>query len=50
MYQLATITSSKKILDAKLCSLCGDIFIPTRKSRNYCKTCSRQKAYKDKPE
>lgn len=48
MYQLATITSSKKILDTKLCSLCGDIFIPTRKSRNYCKTCSRQKAFKNK--
>lgn len=49
IYQLAIITSSKKILDTKICSLCKNIFIPTRKSRCYCKTCSRQKAYKDKP-
>lgn len=49
IYQLAIITSSKKILDTKQCYFCGNIFIPTRKSKRYCKTCSRQKAYKDKP-
>lgn len=48
MYQLAIIASSKKLSTAKKCSLCEDIFIPTRRSRYYCKTCSRQKKYNKK--
>ena len=46
---LDIITSSKKILDTKYCSFCKNIFIPTRKSRNYCRTCFRQKTCKGKP-
>jgi len=46
MYQLAIITSSKKICSAAGCSCCEKIFIPTRRSRHYCMTCSRQKKYK----
>ena len=50
MYQLAIVASSKKINVAKMCSLCGNIFIPTRTTRCYCKTCSRQQKYKNKRE
>ena len=50
MYQLAVVSSSKKILDAKKCSCksCQHLFIPTRKSRFYCMNCSRGKNYKEK--
>lgn len=50
MYQLAIVTSSNKIKTIKKCSFgeCNHIFIPTRRTRNYCMDCSRQKAYKNK--
>lgn len=49
MYQLATITSFKKIYDVSRCKLCNNLFIPTRKTRKYCMKCSRQKKYQQKP-
>lgn len=48
MYQLAIIASSKKISTSKKCSLCKNIFIPTRRTKTYCMTCYRQKKYKNK--
>ncbi|MCI8362223.1 MAG: hypothetical protein HFJ41_03690 [Clostridia bacterium] len=48
MYQLAIIASSYKIQTAKKCNFkdCKNIFIPTRRTRDYCMHCSRQKQYK----
>ena len=41
MYQLAVIISTKKIYDISECKACEEIYIPTRKSREYCMSCDR---------
>lgn len=42
MHQLMVISSSKKIYTANRCKQCNHLYIPTRRSNNYCVDCSRQ--------